>query len=1056
MLIFKKIIYMKKIRLFMTGLLLMISGAAFAQDITVTGTVTDASTGETIPGAAVQLVGSDTRYAMTDNDGNYTIEVPSDAVLRVTFMGYKTAEIPVNGRARVDVPLELEAEALEDVIVVAYGTAKKESFTGSAAVVKDDDLVKRSVSNVTKAIEGLVAGVTTTSGSGQPGEGASIQIRGYGTINAESSPLYVVDGIPYDGSISAINPNDIESMTVLKDASAGALYGARGANGVVMITTKRGSEGRVDVNLKAQVGWQTRALPRYDMVSQDEFVEQTWRALYNQAIDNGYSPVNAGTYASSNMSSTLGGEFYNPYKNYTWGTLIDPATGKLQPDAQSMWNEDWMDALTNDKALRQEYQLGVSGGNDRTKYTLSVGYLNDEGVLINTDFQRYSVRTGVDHKVNKWMQLGANLSYAYTESSQMTAEEGSTQTSNVWYTAQFMAPIYPVYLKDDQGNNVLDENGGKQFDYGVSRPKASRFNPVGDMYINSYKATYDNMSFRTFAKFGGNDDIMGPLKGLALTINFGGDLRNERATNYLSPESGDGSQTNGSITKYSHRTFSYTFNQLLTYDRNFGKHNIGVLLGHEYYDYTYNYLYANSTGVYPGKIELAPATNVVGHSSYTDRYTIESVLSRINYDYDNRYFVSASWRTDGSSRFHKDHRWGQFWSVGASWRISEEKWMRNVNWVDNLTLKASYGVQGNDNLRTFYAWQGIYSLGWPNANNPGSIYNGLENQSVTWEKKGSLNIGVEATLFNRILDLSVEYYYADTWDMLMSYPMPISTGFGAYNANVGAMNNTGVEATIAVNWLNKEKFKATSTLMFYHNTNTITQLYGGEDEMILGSQVLKVGMPAYTYYLIKTAGVNPMTGEQLYWTYDTDEKGNIINERVTNNSAEANNTKYYMGSREPVLQGSFGSNFQLGQFDLSFLTTFSIGGSIYNGVYAGAMEAQYIGDTWHRHSLRAWQQPGDVTDVPKLLVGSGRPTNTDRYLIDASYFSIKSVQFGWTMPSRWTEKANIKSIRLFVVGDNLAMFTHLDGMDPQYSFSGGQSYTYLPTRSVSVGIDINF
>ena len=1046
---------MKKIRLFLTGLLLVVTAAAYAQDITVTGTVTDAATGEAIVGASVVLKGSTTQWAMTDDMGQYSLTVPSNGVLEVTFLGYTTQEVPVNGRTTVDVALSPEATTLDDVIVVAYGTAKKESFTGSAAVVKNDDIIKRSVSNVSKAIEGLVAGVQVTSGSGQPGEGASIQIRGTGSINAYSTPLYVVDGIPYDGNISAINPQDIESMTVLKDASAGALYGARGANGVVIITTKKGKEGRVDVNLKAQVGWQSRAIPRYDLVNQNEFVELTYESLYNTAIDQGYSVSNAHNYAASSMGSTLGGQLYNPYKNYTWDTLIDPATGLVRSDAVSAWNEDWMDELTNTKALRQEYQVGVNGGNERTKYNFSAGYLRDEGVLITSLFTRYSARAGVDHEATKWLRLSANLSYSYTDSNQ--AQNSGTQTNNVWYTAQFMAPIYPVYMKDDSGNDLLDENGNRQYDYGETRPTASRFNPIGDLYENMYRQTYDNVSFRTFARFGGDDDVMGPLKGLALTINFGGDLASRRITSYSNPYTGDGAQTSGSIDKYSTRTFSYTFNQLLTYDRRFGKHNIGVLLGHEYYDYEYNYLWANSTGIYPGIDELAPATTVANHTSYSNTYRIESYLTRVNYDYDNRYFISGSWRTDGSSRFEQDHRWGQFWSVGASWRISEEKWM-NAPWINNLTLKASYGVQGNDMLTTYYAWQGFYDLTWANATLPGAIVSTLENPTISWEKKGTFNVGIEASLFNRVLDLTVEYYHSNTHDLLLASPMALSTGFQSYNANVGAMNNQGVEATVRVNWLNRDKFQANSTLMLYHNQNKVTSLVSGQDRILDGQYLIEVGLPINSFYLVKTAGVDPATGNQLYWAYQTDDAGNKIegSDYVTANATEANNSRYVFDSREPIISGSFGSNFYLGSFDFSFLTTFSIGGNIYNGTYSGTMEPQYYASTFHKNALRRWQKPGDVTDVPKMKVGSGRSTISDRWLIDASYFSIKSVQLGYTLPTRWTEKINISSIRIYAVGDNLALFSHMDGMDPQYSFSGGQGYTYLPTRTVSLGIDINF
>ena len=473
-------------KLFTIALCLFISiGAAWAQTIRVSGTVTDVTNGEPVVGAAVQLKGSASTYALTDVSGKYTLSVPADAILTVSSLGFNPTEVQVNGRGVVDIELTPEAQLLDDVLVVAYGTAKKESFTGSAGTVKSESLQKRTVANVSKALEGMVAGISTTSGSGQPGEGATIQIRGTGSIYAESDPLYVVDGIPFDGNLSALNPNDIENLTVLKDASAAALYGARAANGVIMITTKRGSEGHSVVNFKATVGLQSRSIRDYDTVNQEEFVELTWEALKNNyVINGGYDLARAKTLASAGLSGALGGEFYNPFKNYKWADLIDPETGRVRSDAVSAWDDNWMDVLTEDKAVRQEYQLGVSGGTHKTKYAFSLGYLDDKGVLITTKFKRYSLRVNVDHSVNDWMKLGASANYAYTN--QNSSQYSDTQTGNAWYTAQFMAPIYPVYLKDNSGANLLDEFGNKQYDYGENgRPKAANFNVVGDLYDNS-------------------------------------------------------------------------------------------------------------------------------------------------------------------------------------------------------------------------------------------------------------------------------------------------------------------------------------------------------------------------------------------------------------------------------------------------------------------------------------------------------------------------------------------------------------------------------------------
>lgn len=1047
-------------KLFFTALAVLISSVAFAQNLKVTGIVTDSNNGEPVPFAAVHVKGTMTGVS-TDAEGNYSITAPQDGILVFSCVGYQTMQVAVDGKLTHNVVLI--SEQLDEVVMVAYGTAKKSSFTGSATSVKSESIEKRTVSNVTKALDGLVPGVTTSAGSGQPGEGASIQIRGYGSINASSSPLYVVDGVPYDGSISAINPNDIESLTVLKDASAAALYGSRGANGVVMIQTKRGQAGYVNVNLKATWGLSSRAYKPYDTVDQREFVELTYEALRNGYMFNsGYTMDHASEAAMGDLNAALGGQQYNPFKNYTWDTVIDPATGKVRADAVSAYDESWLDEMTNSKALRQEYLFGVNGGNDKTKYALSFGYLDDNGILITTNFKRYTFRASVDQEITNWMKAGVSTSYGYTKSNQQTIAEGS-YTSNAWYTAQFMAPIYPVYLKDENGNTVMDANGAALYDYGESgRPKAARFNNIADLYDNKYGLWRDNSSSRANLVLGGDNPVMGVFRGLEFSVNAGFDVTNAASSKYNNPYHGDGAQTGGSVAKANGRTMSYTINQILKYDRTFAeKHHVLAQAGHEYYNYEYRYLAADRTGVYPGIDELDPTTNVTGNRSYREDYRIESYFGRLAYDFADKYYFEGTWRTDGSSRFHKDYRWGQFWSLGGSWRISEEQFMKNAGWVDNMTLRLSYGQLGNDALKNgssqnYYAWQSFYDLTWPNANNPGAIVSKLENTQVSWEKKSTWNAGIEATLFNRFLQFSAEYYHSVTSDMLLSYPLPMSTGFTGYNANVGSMQNQGFEASFRFNWANKQNFGAGSTLMLYRNWNKVLALTK-DDKITSGYQVIEVGRPIYSYLLPKNAGVDPATGAQLYWAYEKDENGDKVegSDYITSNKTKANESRYYEGSREPKLQGSFGSDFRFGPVDFSFLTTFSIGGKTYDSLYAGLMEVMYTGDTWSKNTLRRWQKPGDVTDVPAVLFNSGR-LGTDKNLIDASYFAIKSVQLGYTFPKRWTNAAKIKALRIFVNADNVAMFNHLNGLNVQYNFSGGTGYTYTPTRVISAGIDINF
>ena len=1074
---------MKKAKLFFSTLFVLLTVSLSAQNMRVTGKITDSATGEGVPFASVVVKGT-MNGTSSDANGNYTITAPANGTLDFSAVGYVLVSEAVGGRGVVNVALDPDSEALDESIVVAYGTAKKSSFTGSASTVKTESLQKRSVANVSKALEGMVAGISTTAGSGQPGEGATIQIRGTGSINASSTPLYVVDGIPFDGNLSSINPNDIESLTVLKDASASALYGARAANGVIMITTKRGSDGRANVNFKATVGLQSRSIRDYDVVSQDQFVELTWEALKNgYMINGGYSDEAARQLASSGLGAQLGGQFYNPYKNYTWATLIDPATGKIKADANSVYNENWMDVLTNKAAVHQEYQLGVSGGNDKTRYAFSFGYLDDKGVLITTGFKRYSIRANVDHNITDWFSAGASASYAYT--TQNSTQYSSTQTGNAWYTAQFMAPIYPVYLKDDDGKDALDAFGNKLYDYGDEhgRPKASRFNAVGDLYDNQYETLRDNTSVRAYAVLGGDKDMMGIFKGLSLSTNFGADILNLFRTNYYNPYHGDGASTGGSIAKTYGRTFSYTWNQILKYERTFNDFHLLAQAGHEFYNYNYRYLTGSRTQVYPGLLEIAPASGNIDANSYAHNYRIESYFGRLAADFKDKYYLEATWRTDGSSRFYSENRWGQFWSLGGSWRISQEDFMRDASWVDNMTVRLSYGELGNDDLGTYYAWQSFYDLTWPNANNSGAAVSSLANPAISWERKGTWNVGIEGSFFKQLLNVTLEYYNGLTRDMLLSYPMAMSTGFTGYSANIGSMRNQGFEGSVRVNWLNSGNFRASSTLMGYFNRNKVLRLTGESPRITRGNQIIQEGLPIYTWYVPRTAGVDPATGRQLYWAYKAVESdpnapgydaaefakayeipgtstpdGNPVfgYEYKTANTAAATNSKYITyGSREPKFQGSFGTDFQWGPVDFSFLTTFSIGGYAWDSVYAGAMEVTYAGDTWSSHALRRWQQPGDVTDVPAIQIGSSN-ISADRWLIDASYFAVKSLQLGYTLPQKWTRKAGIKSLRVFALGDNLWLFSKLNGFNPQYNLTGGTSWAYTPTRTISLGIDINF
>lgn len=1013
---------------------------ALAQNKRISGTVKGVD-GKPIAGATVLVEG--TSIGTTTNaEGRFSVQAPADGTLVVSFIGYASKSVNIAGKTRLDIALKEDTHAIDDVIVVAYGTAKKESFTGSVAVVKGEELEHRKVSNVTKALDGLAPGVQVTSGSGQPGSGTTVAIRGFGSINASSTPLYVVDGIPYDGVISAINPDDIASISILKDASASVLYGARGANGVVLINTKKGNRNETNVELKINVGVSSRAIPRYETVGARDFMEIMYSAFYNDYGSNAVAQM-----ASGSKRIFGSNEMYNPY-DVPLAQLFT-ADGKVRDDAKLLWDEDWLDEVTDNAALRQEYGASVSGGNEKTQYMFSLGYLNEDGVLKTTNFERYSGRLNVETQAKPWFAagMGANFARNSTNSSQTSA----SATSNVFFSAQMMAPIYPVYQRDPEtGDYLRDANGRKQFDYGSSRPSGQQtnFNSIATLYDDKYAQTSYSLSARAHMDFMGISDHWS--EGLKFQLNFGTDYYNSQSMTYYNPFFGNAESVGGRIQKTNTTSLGYTFNQLLSYNRTFDRHNIDLLLGHEYYAYTTSDLSGHKTGLPGGGIyELDAAAVIVGTGSSTDEDRIESVFSRIGYSYDDKYYLSGSWRTDGSSRFARSTRWGNFWSVGASWRMSQEAFMRDISWLNNLTLKFSYGVQGNNSVGSYYAYQALYDTGSPNATLPGATINDVANEDLTWESNHNLNVGLEAHLLDRI-DLSFEFYNRKTTDMLLSYPLASSSGFDSYYRNSGEMRNRGIEFAVTGRIFDRRDFQWSVTWMGSTVSNKVLKLTEDGKDIIGSTQIIREGETLYSYYVARSAGVDPMTGEKMYWATDKDG-----NDYITKSTTVAQANRVIAGSRIPDLYGSLSTSLRWKNLDFSISTNYSIGGKNYDGVYYEFMSCYYTAQAKHKDMLRAWRKPGDVTDVPKYTIGE-TPIVTDDKLVDASYFSIKNITLGYTLPRRWTSKIGFKAARVSASVDNLCIFTHLKGMDPQYSLTGGTSYAYAPTRTVSFNLDLKF
>ncbi len=1043
----------RKLMMFLT--LFMLGIGWVSAQVRVQGTVVDEA-GEPIIGATVLVKGTN-QGTVTDVDGSFTLTAPADGTLVISYVGYATKEVPVSPNVRV--VLSTDSELLDEVIVVAYGVAKKSTFTGSAVTVKADQIENRSIENVSKALDGTVPGVLSTLGLGQPGSSANIIIRGFGSINASQTPLYVVDGVPYDGDLNSINPNDIASLTVLKDASASSLYGSRAANGVVMITTKSGQNtgGKINVNFKASLGISSRALKRYDVMDAREYLETAFQAYKNDEIFAlGTSEEQAAINAINRMKGTVDpilgiNEQYNPF-DMPLAELIDPVTGKVNPNAKLKWTDNWMDEILAKNPIRQEYQFDLSGGIAKMQTLASFNYLNEEGLLKTTSFERFTGRVSTDLKPTDWFRTVLSTNAAKTTSNMLDVDGAAT--SNVWYSAEQMAPIYPIWERDENGQIKLDAQGKPLFDYGLNRAAGAQqnFNCIATLYNDRYYENRENINARTLMEFNTNNEKYGLWQGFTFTMNLGVDYVQGGYTFYYNPLFGNAAGT-GRLGKESKKTFSYTFNQILNWNRDFDNHGIDLMLGHEFYSYKYNYLTASKTGFpFPEIYELAPGSTIAEATSYEDNETLESYFSRLNYDYLSKYYLSLSFRRDGSSRFNSKYRWGDFWSIGASWRITEEPFMQNVDWLNNLTLKISYGTQGNNRVG-LYAWQALYDLTWNNANMNGAKVYSVENMEVSWEKNASFNTGFEALMLNSRLNLGFDWYTRKTNDMLLNRPLALSSGFTGYNDNVGNMKNWGFDISAGYDIIKTKDLVWNVMAIASKVNNKVTKLTDEQHEIVGGSSIIRVGEQVNSFYMARSAGVDPATGAQLYWVYDNKEDEEDWSKHyISSDKSKAAASRVILGSRIPDLFGSFSTSVIYKNFDFSIMTTYSIGGKIYDYVGYNYTNPLYIGDNWSREVLRAWKQPGDITDIPRIQKNLTHTLN-DRALVDASYFAIKNFAIGYTFKLK---SKGLESIRIFAQGDNLAIFSARQGLNPQYNFTGSTDFVYTPNRIISSGIHVKF
>ncbi|HEY5688841.1 MAG TPA: SusC/RagA family TonB-linked outer membrane protein, partial [Yeosuana sp.] len=758
----------------LTLLLAFVVQLTFAQEKTISGTITDNS-GIPLPGVNVIIKGT-TKGAQSDFDGKYSINASVGDILLFSYVGMKEAQKTVGASNTISVTMTEDIATLEEVVVVAYGTQKKEALTGSVGIIESEVLEKITNSNVIQGIAGKVAGVQVINNSGQPGAAPTVRIRGIGSINASSDPLYVVNGVPFQGDINSINSSDIDSFTVLKDAAAAALYGSRGSNGVIIITTKKGTRNATTVNLDVSTIYTTRAAKDYNVITEPGmYYEAHFLAMKNFLINRGETPTDAANIAAENMvQDNANTGFSLGYNNYDVpdNQIIDPLTGKLNPSANLLYHDDWNDYMFNNSFSTKTF-LSVTGGDDTSKYYFSIGHQNDKAYTIKSNFERVTANMSLEKTIKENLTIGGTLNYAH--SIQNVPDQGGYAGAFTW--TRSIAPIYPIFGYNLDGSPVLDSNGVQVYDYGdgqTGTPQIRRYaafaNPYATTLLDIKRRTTDNLNGNVFLKY----DF---LNDFSFRYNLSGDLRIRQGVSFDTPLGGDAYGVEGRSTPSSWRDFTVSHQQLLTWNKSFGNHDIDILIGHESADEAYVYLDAQKTKfLLPNETILDYGVNFQYISNNEFDYRIEGYLSRINYDYNDKYFFNASYRRDASSVFHPDNRWGDFYGAGVAWRVSQEEFLNDSSWLNEFKLKASFGQQGNDRIlysdnsgRNYIAYEDQYFV----SNNNGNIGLSLQyqgNKDLTWETSTNFNVGFDLALFNNRISLGAEYFKREVTDLLFNTP----------------------------------------------------------------------------------------------------------------------------------------------------------------------------------------------------------------------------------------------------------------------------------------------
>ena len=1032
---------MRKLSLLACALLL--GGAAYAQNMTVKGKVT--ANGLEMPGVTVSVKGT-AGGTITSLDGDFTIKADAGSVLVFSFIGYETVEVPVKGNGPINVELREKTTDLDEVVIaVPYGTAKKSTFTGSAGVVDKKIIANSQVASVSQALQGSVAGLQSFSASGQPGEDATILIRGVGSVNASTTPLYVVDGVPYDGALSSISNQDIASITVLKDAAAASLYGSRAANGVVMITTKQGSKKSApSIEISAKYGFSDRAVKDYEQVSTEQYFMLEWEAIRNMRMNlkkNPDTPEAAAAYATQNLILNYIG--INPY-----GTAYPQpigTDGKLIEGARLLWNDSWEDALSQD-AHYTDLSARVSGGSENSQYYFSLGYMDNQGAYIGSGFKRYTLRANITSDLTKWLQVGVNV--GLTHSIQDFPKSDDSSLGNVVLAARSIPSFYPVYERDPEtGAYVLDENGQRVYDYGKYRHGSyAGYNQAQSMLYDKNEIKRDAASVRGFLQ-------VTPIEGLTYKMSLNIDYNSRFTHDYANPTYGKEPVT-GSVSKSNTRTTGMTFNNVVNWEHTFSEvHNVRLMAGQEYYEFnTSNFGGSRSNVITDGYFEPDVASTLTGFSGNSDQYKLLSYFGQAEYNYAQKYFASVSMRADGSSRFHPDNRWGAFWSFGGSWKIGREAFVEEAagSWLSDLTLRASYGAQGNDNVG-YYAYQALYGIG-SFLGETALTTSRLDTPELSWETNLNANIGLDFSLWSNRLFGTVEWFQRTSKDLLFARDLVPSSGFSSIDDNIGKVRNYGWEFTLGGtpiltrDWTWRLSVNATTY------KNEIVSI--PTDVMWSGTKKWVKGGSLYDFWMYEWAGVDPETGDAQWYMTDT-ETGERV--KTTNYGSLTSQDKVKVGNALPKVSGGFQSDLTWRDLSLSMAFAYSIGNKIYNRDKASLMGVSGAnGSTMSKDLLNRWTPENTQTDVPRLEYDqtSYFTSASTRWLVDGSYLRLKTVTLNYNLPKKWIQPAMLKDVSIYVQGENLLTFSKQQGLDPEQALGGVTYWRYPAMKTLSFGINV--